>query len=150
MKRSCAREIAVRMCFLLSMADVEAKKLLQEFFDKSYYDTLASEDEVFSDFPDPKQREYIEKVICGIDLHHAELDDYVAKYAKGWKFERVSRTALAIMKVAMYEILYMPEIPNATAINEAVEIAKKYEEPKTIAFVNGVLGSFLREEAEKI
>ena len=51
-----------------------------------------------------------------------------------------------IMKTAMYEILYMPDIPDSAAINEAVELAKKYEEDETVPFVNGVLGSFLRNE----
>ena len=46
----------------------------------------------------------------------------------------------------MYEILYMPDIPDSAAINEAVELAKKYEEDETVPFVNGVLGSFLRNE----
>ena len=54
--------------------------------------------------------------------------------------------ASAIMRVAMYEILYMPEIPNSAAINEALEIAKKYEDEKVVAFVNGILGSFVRME----
>ena len=64
----------------------------------------------------------------------------------GWKFERIPLVASAIMRVAMYEILYMPEIPNAAAINEAVEIAKKYEDEKVVAFLNGILGSFVRQE----
>lgn len=50
------------------------------------------------------------------------------------------------MRVAMYEILYMPDIPNGAAINEALEIAKKYETPETVKFMNGILGSFVRQE----
>mgnify|MGYP002508113407 CR=1 FL=1 len=50
------------------------------------------------------------------------------------------------MRLAMYEILYMPEIPNGAAINEAVEIAKKYEDPDVVRFINGILGSFVRNE----
>ena len=61
-------------------------------------------------------------------------------------FSRIPRTATAIMRVAMYEILYMPEIPKAAAINDAVEIAKKYEDEKVVSFVNGILGAFIREE----
>ena len=53
----------------------------------------------------------------------------------------------AIMRLAMYEILYMPEIPNGAAINEAVEIAKKYETPEVVRFINGILGNFVRNEA---
>ena len=81
--------------------------------------------------------------------HAAELDGYIEKYARGWRFERISLVASAIMRVAMYEILYMPDIPAGVAINEAVEIAKKYEEPETVRFLNGILGSFAREEVKE-
>ncbi|NLT13810.1 MAG: transcription antitermination protein NusB, partial [Clostridiales bacterium] len=66
--------------------------------------------------------------------------------AVGWKFGRISRTAVAILKTAMFEILYMPDVPDKAAINEAVELAKRYEEPPTIPFINGILGSFSRNE----
>ena len=82
----------------------------------------------------------------GVDEHGAELDGYIEKYAKGWKFSRIPLVASAIMRVAMYEVLYMPDVPNAAAINEAVEIAKKYETPETVKFINGILGSFSRQE----
>ena len=52
------------------------------------------------------------------------------------------------MKTAMYEVLYMPDIPNSAAINEAVELAKDYEEPDTVRFINGILGSFVRGEIQ--
>ena len=58
----------------------------------------------------------------------------------------ISLVASAIMRVAMYEILYMPDIPHGASINEAVEIAKKYETPETVKFINGILGSFVRAE----
>ena len=83
---------------------------------------------------------------AGVAEHAAELDGYIAKYAKNWKFSRIPLVASAIMRVAMYEILYMQDIPNGAAINEAVEIAKKYETPETVKFINGILGSFAREE----
>ena len=66
----------------------------------------------------------------------------------GWKFARIPLVAAAIMRVAMYEILYMPDIPNAASINEAVELTRKYESGDVVRFVNGVLGTFVRTEAE--
>ena len=75
-----------------------------------------------------------------------ELDELIGRYARGWKSERISRTARAILRIALCEILYMDEIPAAVAINEAVELDKKYDEPETVAFVNGVLGGFMRGE----
>ena len=87
------------------------------------------------------------KLVKGIAAHGYELDQYIEKYAKGWRFERIPLVAGAIMRLAMYEILYMPEIPNGAAINEAVEIAKKYETPEVVRFINGILGNFVRNEA---
>jgi N utilization substance protein B len=115
-------------------------------FDREYYDSLKGEDSVFDSFPEDAQKDYIETLIRGVDQHAAELDGYVEKYSKGWAFSRISRTALAVMKTAMYEVMYMPDIPTGVAINEAVEIAKQYDEPETVSFVNGVLGSFVRGE----
>ena len=146
MNRTEAREIAVRLCFEISSKECDAGDVLAHFFDGEYYDTLAAEDKTFGSYPDDVQKEYITDLILGIGEHSAELDGYVAKYAKGWKFGRISRTALAVIKTAMYEIMYMPDIPTGVAVNEAVEIAKHYDEPETVAFVNGVLGSFAREE----
>ena len=147
MTRTNAREIAVRICFMLSAENEPAPELLERFFDEAYYETLAAEDEVFSQYPDEKQKDYICRLISGIGEHNAELDGYIEKYATGWKFARISRTALAVLKTAMFEIMYMPEVPDKAAINEAVELAKKYEEPETVPFINGVLGSFARNEA---
>lgn len=149
MKRTQAREIAMRLCFELSSKNCSAQDVIDSFFEKEHYETLASEDDVFSAFPDKGQLEYIKVLVNGIGEHSAELDGYIEKYLRGWQFGRISRTALAIIKTAMYEILYMPDIPNGAAINEAVEISKKYDSPETVSFINGVLGSFVREEIKE-
>lgn len=146
MNRSEAREIAMRLCFEISSRACDAREVLDTFFDGAYYASLATEDKLYEGMPQPNHREYIEELVLGIGEHSAELDGYVAKYAKGWKFGRISRTAVAVLKTAMYEIMYMPQIPDGAAINEAVEIAKKYDEPETVSFINGVLGTFVREE----
>ena len=78
--------------------------------------------------------------------HGPELDAYIQKYAKNWKFERISRVCAAILRIAMYEILYLPEVPYKAAVNEAVNLAKLYEDSATASFVNGILASFIREE----
>jgi len=117
-------------------------------FDDDYYSTLKEEDVVYSKKATAKQRDYITHLVTGIFSHAAELDGYIEKYSVGWKFGRISRTAVAIMKIAMFEILYMPDVPDKAAINEAVELAKKYENSETVSFMNGVLGSFIRGEKE--
>ena len=146
MNRTEARELAVRLCFEVSSKECTADEVLERFLDEEYFKTLSGEDGVFSSYPDDTQKEYIERLVRGIGEHSAELDGYIAKYSRGWQFGRISRTALAVMKTAMFEIMYMPDIPTGVAVNEAVEIAKGYDEPETVSFVNGVLGTFVREE----
>ena len=146
MKRAVAREVAVRLIFGLAENPVQPEEYLARVFDDEYYASLKAEDKLYSKKPDKKQLEYITRLVTGVYEHAAELDGYISKYAVGWKFGRISRTAAAVMKAAMFEVLYMPDVPDSAAINEAVELAKKYETPETVSFINGVLGSFHRSE----
>ena len=90
--------------------------------------------------------EYIRRLTTLCVEKREELDDYIRQYAKGWRVERISRTALAVLRCALCEILYFDDVPASAAINEAVELAKGYDEPDTVSFVNGVLGGFMRGE----
>jgi len=146
MNRTAARELAVRLCYGISENPTDINEFLAQVFDDEYYATLKTEDKLYKEIPDDIQLEYITRLVMGVDAHSAELDGYIDKYAVGWKFGRIPRTAVAIMKTAMYELLYMPDIPNKAAINEAVELVKRYESPEMVPFVNGVLGSFVRGE----
>ena len=147
MVRNTAREIAIHLSYELSFTDKTVDELLDERLTADTFATLAEEDAIYAEAPNAKQAEYIRRLVKGVEEHAAELDGYIAKYAKGWSFARIPLVASAIMRVGMYEILYMPDIPNGAAINEAVEIAKKYETPGTVKFINGILGSFVRQEA---
>ena len=146
MVRNTAREIAIHLSYELSFTDKSVEELLDERLTAETFSTLAEEDAVYQEAPNAKQAEYIRRLVSGVEEHAAELDGYIAKYAKGWSFARIPLVASAIMRVAMFEIMYMDDIPNAAAINEAVEIAKKYETPETVKFMNGILGSFVRQE----
>ena len=146
MVRNTAREIAVHLAYELSFTDKKPEALLEERLNKESFEAFAQEDELYAHSPNASQREYICSVVCGVAAHAPELDDFISKYARGWSFERIPLVASAIMRVAMYEILYRADIPNSVAINEAVEIAKKYEDPETVKFINGILGNFVRQE----
>ena len=148
MTRNTAREIATHLAYELSFIDLPVEAFLDERLSEENFEALAQEYDLYSVKPNAKQVQYVRRLVSGVAEHAAELDTYIEKYAKGWRFERISLVASAIMRVAMYEILYMPEIPNGVAINEAVEIAKKYETPEVVRFMNGILGSFLREEVK--
>ena len=146
MVRNTAREIAVHLSYELSFTDKTAEELLDQRLTAAAFAELAEEEDLYREAPNAKQTAYIRRLVQGVDEHGAELDGYIEKYAKGWKFSRIPLVASAIMRVAMYEVLYMPDIPTGAAINEAVEIAKKYETPETVKFINGILGSFSRQE----
>ncbi len=149
MVRSTAREIAVHLSYELSFTDLTVDQLLQRHLSAENFASLAGEDAVYQELPNTKQRDYICRLVRGVAQHAGELDTDIDRYAKGWKFSRMPLVATAIMRVAMYEILYMPDIPNGAAINEAVELARKYEGDEVAKFVNGILGTFVREEIKE-
>ena len=140
MTRNTAREIAAHLAYEWNFTDLP----VGEFLDRR----LAPECGLYADAPNAKQEQYIRRLVAGVADHAAELDDYIARYAQGWRFERIPLMASAVMRVAMYEILYMPDIPHGVAISEAVQIAGKYESAEVVKFINGILASFLREEVK--
>ena len=146
MTRSSAREIAIHIVYELSFGTDRAEEVLDRELTRERFQVLEAESELYRQFPNEKQVQYIRDLVKGVFAHGAELDDYIARYAKGWSFARIPRMAAAIMRTAMYEVLYMPDIPNAAAINEAIEITKSYEPKEVVSFVNGILGSFVRAE----
>ncbi len=149
MTRNTAREIAVHLAYELSFSDLPVEEFLDRQLSAENFSDLAPEYSLYQALPNEKQLLYIRRLVSGVSEHAAELDAYIEKYAKGWRFERISLVASAIMRVAMFEMLYMPDIPHGVAINEAVSITKKYDTPEVAKFVNGILGSFLREEIKE-
>lgn len=146
MTRTAAREIAILLSFPAPEETESAEERMDRFFESGHYETMAEENEIFAEFPDERQMDYIRTLVKLIWERRPELDAYIEKYARGWKLGRISRAAAAILRCAMGEILWMPDVPAAAAINEAVELTKKYEDADVVAFVNGVLGSFVRSE----
>ena len=147
MTRSNAREIAVHLIFALGFGTQSDQELLDSELTRERFQELAEDLPLYAQYPNEKQEQYIRKLVSGVFFHGPELDDCISRYSVGWAFSRIPRMAAAIMRTAMYEILYMPDIPNAAAINEAVELTRKYETPEVVSFVNGILGSFVRAEA---
>lgn len=146
MTRKTAREIAVQLGFAAANSYVGIETLIEQFFDEEHYSTLGAEDSLFEEYPDEGSMEYIKRLLTLLDANKAEIDGLIERFSKGWKVERISKTALAILRCAVCEILYMDDIPNAAAINEAVELDKGYDEAETVSFVNGVLGGIVRRE----
>ena len=92
MIRNTAREIAVHLAYELSFTDKTVKELLDERLTKEYFDTLKDEDDIYEKAPGAAQTEYIRSIVSGVAEHAPELDGYIAKYAKGWSFDRIPRS----------------------------------------------------------
>ena len=96
----------------------------------------------------PKAEEsmpYIREVVEGVAAHYDELSEIISRnLAEGWKIERISKPSRAILLLAVYEIKYVEDVPERVAVNEAVELAKKFDEPQAAPFVNGVLAGVLK------
>ena len=73
-----------------------------------------------------------------------QIDEYISNNSKGWKINRISKVALAVIRLALAEILYIDDIPDGVTVNEAVELAKKYSTPEDASFINGLLGTVVR------
>ncbi len=148
MTRTNARELAVHLIYEINATGVSADEALSLRFSKDYYSTLESENELYGEKPNEKQLIYIKEAVAGVAGRREELEGFIRKYAIGWRVERISRLALAIMELAIYEILYVEDVPTGAAVSEAVELTRRYEDEDVVSFVNGVLGSFARENAQ--
>lgn len=91
---------------------------------------------------------YIKSVIDGVREHEEEIDALISKnLKKGWSLKRISKTAHTVLKIAIFELKYLDDVPPRVAANEAVELAKRYGDDADPAFVNGVLASIIKETA---
>ena len=147
MTRKTAREIAMHLTFELAFSNLKADQLLERELTEEAFAARGQEEELYAQFPGEGLKEYIVTLVRGVADHGAELDGYIERHAKGWRFSRIDRVAAAIMRLTMYEILYMPDVPNKVAINEAVELAKKFSGGDSPSFVNGVLGKLAKLES---
>ncbi|ADU26759.1 transcription antitermination factor NusB [Ethanoligenens harbinense] len=89
---------------------------------------------------------FAEMLATGVYDHRDDIDRKIEQYAIGWTKSRLSRVVLTVLRIAFFELLYEQDTPDSVAINEAVELAKKYGGDGDSAFVNGVLGAFVRAE----
>jgi N utilization substance protein B len=147
MSRKTAREIALHLIFEMDFTGQRHSAVLAKRLSGESFEEFASEAELYAVPPDERDSAFIRRVTAGVDEHLTELDTYIERYSVGWRFSRISRIVLCIMRLSMFEVLYMPdEVPPASSINEAVEFAKKYDSPEAAAFINGILGTFSRKE----
>lgn len=124
------REQAFFLCFEMLFSDTDIDELADNAGD--------ARDEFLSDYA----------IDCakGVKEHRDKIDEKIsAKLKEGWKVSRISKVSLAILRLAVYEMLYIDDIPVSVSINEAVELSKKYTMQDDTSFINGVLGAIAKE-----
>ena len=150
MTRANARELAVHLIYGRDFTGEEPEQVVSTRLDKDYYSKLSLENEVYAERPSKAQMSYIDKVVSGVANRAEELNETIQKFSIGWDVTRISRLARCVMQLAIFEILYVEDVPTGVAISEAVRLVKKYDGNDTGSFVNGILGSFARSlEAPK-
>lgn len=97
--------------------------------------------EISADDRDIEDDKYVRTVYFGIHDNLDAIDKVIGDHSHGWKPERMSRVSRTILRIAVYEMLYMDDIPAPVSINEALELTKEYDDEKARAFVNGVLNA---------
>ena len=95
---------------------------------------------------DKEEKEYFEKVVEGIKEYKEQIDNMILSKLKNWTIERIFKIDLAILRLAVYEINYFKDMPIKVAVNEAVELAKKYGNDSSSNFVNGVLREIIKDK----
>ena len=144
MTRGNARELAVHLIYGRNFTGEEPNEVVSTRLNKEYYAKLSAENDVYAERPSRAQMAYIDNVVSGVANREEDLNAAIQKFSIGWDVSRISRLARSVMQLAIYEILYVEDVPTGVAIAEAVRLAKKYDGDDTGAFVNGILGAFAR------
>ncbi|TDT61943.1 transcription antitermination factor NusB [Fonticella tunisiensis] len=133
MSRKSARETAMKLVYQMDLNETGAEETLKNFYDHGGEDLWDDE------------REYIENCVKGVYENLNKIDNYIEKYSKNWKINRIAKVDLAIMRLAIYEMLYRDDVPDVVAVDEAVELSKEYGGENSYSFINGVLGNVIKE-----
>ena len=144
MTRANARELAVHLIYGRDFTGEEPESVIAARLERDYYAKLSEENDVYGQRPNGAQVAYIDNVVSGVANREEQLNGYIGRFSIGWDVSRISRLTRSIMQLAVYEILYVDDVPTGVAISEAVRLAKKYDGDDTGSFVNGILGSFAR------
>ena len=134
MKRREARELAFTLLYEMT------------FYEDADAQSVYEKEKTIREFEDD---DYIKKVFFGAAENRQRIDAIIEKYSSGWRVKRISRVSLAIMRLCIYEMLFMEDIPYNVSINEAVELCKKFNDEKANAFVNGILNAAAEHEGLK-
>lgn len=132
MSRRIARDICLKSVFQI------------DFFEEELLDQINQYIE--SESVSQKDLNYINTITKGIIDNKNKIDQLIEKYLKGWKINRLNKVDLAIIRIAVYEMIFLKDTPNAIIINEAIELSKKYSEEKSTSFINALLDTLSKKE----
>ena len=127
MNRKLSREKAMELFFGMTCSKDTVEEAVETFID-NYEGDIKELDLT-----------YIKKALIGIENNKEAIDEAISSNLQNWKIDRISKVNLTILRLAAYEILFDEEVPRSVAINEALEITRKYSDEKSVSFVNGVL-----------
>ena len=136
MTRRQAREAALCLLFDYSFHSEEAPEELLELYLENYYDE--KEKCIRAEL---RENNYFSKIYFGVISNLAEIDAIIEKCSEKWSKKRISRISVSVLRIAIYEMLSMEDIPVEVSINEAVELAKRFDTEDSYTFVNCVLGA---------
>ena len=147
MSRTTARAAAMQMIFEKISGGQGGEETLKMVYDELREDGLPGVEKIGRKEPDGEDRDYITAALEGVLDHRDEIDSLIGKTAKGWPVERMSLVDLTVLRLAVWEILYNPDIPAGVSVAEALELTEKYSDPEDKPFVNGILGTIVREHS---
>ena len=145
MSRKTARTAAMQMIFEKTSGGQGGEETLKMVYDELRENGVPGIHSIGRSEPDDEDREYIMRAFEGVLSHLDEIDELIGKTAKGWKLDRMALVDLTILRLAVWEILYDPLVPGNVSISEAMELTERYSDPDDKSFVNGILGTILRE-----
>ena len=123
-------------------------QLVYEMIIKNEF-SMAGDHHYLEENPDDTgQDAYIQLLLLSVIEQQQELDRLIRSYAIDWEMERIARVDLAILQVALTEIMHLADIPSYVSVNEAIEMAKKFSTDNSSSFVNGILGTYLKDRGE--
>lgn len=133
MNRTAMRELAFKLVYEIEVQKEESEEQINIFLQNN-------------EITDENVVNYLKDIINGLREHSAEIDELISKNLKdNWSLNRISKINLSLIKLAIYEMLYT-KVPYKVAINEAVELAKKYADDSAPVFINGILASVVKEK----
>ena len=133
MQRTKMRELAFKLMYEIEIQKEVSDSLINNFIDSN-------------SITDNEAIEYLKDIVYGIESHKEEIEPLISQNLKeNWTLSRISKINLSLLKIAIYEMLYK-DLPYKVAINEVIELAKKYADDSSPIFINGILASVVKQK----